>query len=168
MRTLILSLFLAIPAAADTTSVVTQHIRPGFAAFAAQAKALAEVENCDPAQLRPAFHATYDAWLAVAHMPLGPAEDEGRSLAILFWPDPKALGQKAQRTLLTGDPEALTPDNMAQQSVAARGLAGLERLLYPVEALPADPCPLIHATADDLARMAADLTRNGGLSVTFS
>jgi uncharacterized protein len=154
MRALILSLLLAIPAAADTASVVTQHIRPGFAAFAAQAKVLAAVESCDPALLRPAFHATYDAWLAVAHLPLGPAEEEGRSLAILFWPDPKALGQKAQRTLLTGDPAALTPDNMAQQSVAARGLAGLERLLYPTEALPADPCPLIQATADDLARMA--------------
>ncbi|TAG25883.1 MAG: signal peptidase, partial [Rhodobacterales bacterium] len=108
MRAVILSLLLAIPAAADTASVVTQHIRPGFAAFAAQAKALAAVDSCDPAQLRPAFHATYDAWLAVAHLPLGPAEEEGRSLAILFWPDPKALGPKAQRTLLTGDPAALT------------------------------------------------------------
>jgi predicted lipoprotein len=43
---------------------------------------------------------------------------------------------------------------MAQQSIAARGLSGLERLLYPTEVPPADPCPLIHATADDLARMA--------------
>jgi predicted lipoprotein len=162
MRALILWLLLVSPATADTVSAVTQHIRPSYAAFAAQANKLAAVESCDPAALRPAFHATYDAWLAVAHLHLGPAEEDGRALAILFWPDPKALGQKAQRALLTGDPTALTPDYLAQQSVAARGLAGLERLLYPAEALPADPCPLIHATADDLARMAGALATEWG------
>ena len=162
MRALTLFLLLASPATAETAGVVSQHIRPGYSAFATQATALAAVDSCDPAALRPAFHATYDAWLGVAHLHLGPAEEEGRSLAILFWPDPKALGQKAQRALLTGDPAALTPENMAQQSVAARGLAGLERLLYPAESLPADPCPLIHATADDLARMADALNAEWG------
>jgi hypothetical protein len=162
MRALILWLLLVSPATADTVSAVTHHIRPSYAAFAAQANKLAAVESCDPAALRPAFHATYDAWLAVAHLHLGPAEEDGRALAILFWPDPKALGQKAQRALLTGDPTALTPDYLAQQSVAARGLAGLERLLYPAEALPADACPLIHATADDLARMAGALATEWG------
>ncbi len=162
MRALVLAVLLATPVQADTAKVVQDHIRHGYAAFADQADALAVLDSCDPAALRPAFHAAYDAWLSVAHLHLGPAEDDGRALAILFWPDPKALGQKAQRALLTGDPAALTPESMADQSVAARGLAGLERLLYPADTLPADPCPLIHATADDLARMAMALETEWG------
>jgi predicted lipoprotein len=158
MRHLLTALLLASPAAADSAQVVADHIRPGYQAFADSAAALAAIESCDADTLRPAFDDAYDAWLAVAHLNLGPAEDEGRSLAILFWPDPKGLGAKAQRALLTGDPAMLTPAFMAQQSVAARGLAGLERLLYPADPLPADPCPLIHATADDLARMAAQIS----------
>lgn len=151
-----LALFLS-PAAADTAAVVQDHARPGYAGFATAARDLAALDTCEPETLRPAFHAAYDAWLAVAHLHLGPAEDEGRALAILFWPDPKRLGAKAQAALLAADPASLTPEVMAQQSVAARGLSGLERLLYPADTLPADPCPLIQATADDLARMADDL-----------
>jgi uncharacterized protein len=155
-------LLLAGPASADTAAVVTDHARPGYAAFATAAATLATIESCDAKVLRPAFQETYDAWMPVAHLHLGPSEDDGRALAILFWPDPKRLGAKAQDALLTGDPAYLAPDKMAEQSVAARGLAGLERLLYPTEPLPTDPCPLIHATADDLARMAADLSGDWG------
>lgn len=162
MRILFLSLALAGPVAADTAAVVRDHARPGYAAFDEAAGRLADIDSCDTETLRSAFQATYDAWLAVEHLHLGPAEDEGRSLAILFWPDPKRLGAKAQTALLVGDPAALTTEAMAQQSVAARGLAGLERLLYPVEALPADPCPLIQATANDLSRMAAVLDSEWG------
>lgn len=157
MRVLFLSLLLAAPASAETTEAVLNHIRPGFAGFASAAQTLAGIESCDPQGLRPAFQSTYDAWMAVAHVPIGPAEEEGRGLAVHFWPDPKALGWKAQRALLTGDQAALQPEAFAQQSIAARGLPALERLLYPAETLPADPCPLILATADDMARLAVEL-----------
>lgn len=162
MRILFLSFALAGPVAADTAAVVRDHARPGYAAFDEAAGRLADLDSCDTEMLRSAFQATYDAWLAVEHLHLGPAEDEGRSLAVLFWPDPKRLGAKAQTALLTGDPAALTTEAMAQQSVATRGLAGLERLLYPTETLPADPCPLIEATANDLARTAAVLDSEWG------
>lgn len=155
--TLALALLLAAPAAADTAAVVRDHAGPGYAAFAQAATALAALDDCDAGALSPAFQATWDAWMQVAHLHLGPAEEDGRALAILYWPDPKGLGAKAQAALLTGQP--LTPRDMAQQSVAARGLSGLERLLYPTETLPADPCPLIQATADDLARMGDELAR---------
>lgn len=158
MRALYALVLLALPAAADTADVVQDHARPGYAAFAGQAAALAAIDSCDAEILRPAFQSTFDAWLAVAHLHLGPAEEAGRSLAIQFWPDPKGLGWKAQRALLASDPLTLTADSLAEQSVAARGLSGLERLLYPTDPLPADPCPLIHATADDLSRMARDLS----------
>jgi predicted lipoprotein len=153
-----LTLFLTTPVVADTAAVVNDHIRPGFTAFADAASALAALETCDPATLRPAFHAAYDAWMQVAHLPLGPAEEDGRGLAVLYWPDPKGSGWKAQRALLSGP--APTPEAMAQQSVAARGLPALERLLYPAEPLDPDPCPLIMATADDMAATAAALDRD--------
>ncbi|NHB76423.1 imelysin family protein [Rhodobacter sp. M37P] len=153
---------LALPAfaIADTAAVVTDHARPGFAAFATAAEALAAVDSCAPDDLRPAFQAAWDAWTGVAHLSLGPAEDGGRGLAVLFWPDPKGAGWKAQRALLAAGPADLTPETMAGLSVAARGLPALERLLYPAEPLAADPCPLIRATARDMARTAQDLARD--------
>lgn len=162
MRAILAILLLAGPAAADTAEVLRDHIRPGYAAFAGVTETLAQIDSCDPDYFRPAFHAAYDTWMAIAHLYLGPSEDEGRALAIHFWPDPKGLGLKAQRALLASDPATLTPDAMAQQSVAARGLSGLERLLYPAEALSTDPCPLIKATADDLARMADEMDTEWG------
>ncbi len=162
MRLALLSLAallpLAAPAArADTAEAVTQVIVPAYAAFATATAALdtATQQSCDPAVLAPAYHAAFDAWMAVAPLRLGPVEEGGRALAIQFWPDPKGLGAKAQKALLQADPAALTPDAFAQQSVAARGLMGLERLLWPEKPLPADPCPLMRATTADLARVAA-------------
>lgn len=143
-------------ALSDARTVVESHIVPGYAAFASATAALdaVAVQSCDPIALRPAFHAAWDAWMAVQHIRFGPVEEHGRALAIAFWPDPKALGAKAQKALLTGDPAVLMPEAFAQQSVAARGLTGLERLLYTATPLAADPCPLVRATAADLARMA--------------
>lgn len=158
MRATLLALLLATPALADTATAVQDHIRPGFTAFADAARTLAAIDSCDPETLRPAFQAAYDAWMQVAHLPLGPAEDNGRGLAVLFWPDPKGSGWKAQRALLDTSP---TAEVMAQQSVAARGLPALERLLYPDEPL-ANPCPLIQATADDMATTAAALAADWG------
>lgn len=153
---------MARPAAADVAEVVQTHILPGHDRLAAETGRLADLaaETCDAGRLAPAFHAAFDAWMVVQHIHLGPAEEEGRSLAIDFWPDPKGLDRKAQLALLTGDPAQLAPAEFARQSVAARGLTGLERLLWPEAPLTADPCPLIRATASDLARLAAE-TRAG-------
>jgi predicted lipoprotein len=149
---------LAVSAQADVPQAVAR-IGAGYDGFAAATAALAEQArtSCDSAALRPAFHAAWDAWLAVSHIRIGPVEDQGRALAIAFWPDPKGLGLRAQQALLTGDPAALDPERFAEQSVAARGLSGLERLLFPARAPAADPCPLIRATTADLARMAAGI-----------
>ncbi|TGN53728.1 signal peptidase [Paracoccus liaowanqingii] len=146
-------------AQADVAAAVQDHILPRHANFAAATAGLAQAtgDNCTPDRVGPAYQAAYDAWMGVQHIRLGPIEIDGRGLAIAFWPDPKASGLRAQQVLLGADPAILTPDIMAQQSVAARGLTGLERLLYPTEAWPVDTCPLIKATADDLARIAADL-----------
>lgn len=156
LRTLLLSLCLGTPALADFENTVNDHILPGYAAFAASTQALSDaaVQSCDAQSLKPAFNAAYDAWLGVQHLRFGPVEADGLYVAIAFWPDPKGSGAKAQRALLLGDPVQLSTENFPDQSVAARGLTGLERLLYPAEPLPADPCALIRATAFDLERMA--------------
>lgn len=161
LRVLALSLCLATPAfvtpaLADFPETLRDHILPGYAAFVTATADLAATtdQTCEVAAIKPAFNAAFDAWLGVQHLRFGPVEKDGIGLAIQYWPDPKGSGTKAQRALLMGDPTALTPENFADQSVAARGLSGLERLLYPAEPLPAEPCPLIRATARDLARIA--------------
>lgn len=159
IRSLILSLFLATPALADFPETVKNHILPGYAAFADATQALADeaVADCTAETLSPAFNAAFDAWVGIQHIHFGPVERFGRSLAIEYWPDPKGSGAKSQRALLLGDPALLNPDRFIEQSVAARGLSGLERLLYPANPLPADPCLLIRATTADLAFMAREV-----------
>ena len=149
---------LALPARADVAEAVTGHILPGHDRFAQATAALvgAVGETCEHGQMVPAFHAAFDAWMGVQHIRIGPVEEEGRGLAIAFWPDPKGLGLKAQKALLAGDPAKLAPATFAEQSVAARGLTGLERLIF-TDDLGKDTCPLIRATAQDLARMASEM-----------
>jgi predicted lipoprotein len=149
------AMVLAGPVRADVAEAVRDHVLPGYARFAEAAGALAAVETCDPEALRPRYQAAFDAWMGVSHLHLGPVEEDGRGLAIAFWPDPKGLGWKHQQALLAGG--ALDTAGFAEQSVAARGFFALERLLYPVGELQVDPCPLIRATTGDLARVAGEV-----------
>ena len=168
LRPLILTLALALSALAappsaraDVAEVVQNHALPGYAALAEAASALdaAAQADCAPAALAPAWNATFDAWMAVQHLHLGPIEEAGRGLAIHFWPDPKGRGRAAQRALLAADPATLTPETFADQSVAARGLMALERLLFPgADALQGDTCSLIRLTTSDLARTTAEIS----------
>lgn len=154
----LLALALAAPAArADVAEAVEDHILPGLARFTATTATLAAIDSCDPEPLQVAWNAAFDAWVGVSHLRLGPVEEEGRVLAIAFWPDPKGIGPKQTAALLAkADPAVLDPALMAEQSVAVRGFFGLERLLWPKEPPEGDyPCALTHAIADDLARMAA-------------
>lgn len=149
----------AAPLRADVAEALDLHILPRYAALAGAAQALADRadRSCDPAALRPDFQAAFDAWVGIQHLHFGPVEVNGIGLAIQFWPDPKGSGAKAQHGLLRGDAAALAPDQFAKQSVAARGLPALERLLYPAAPLGADPCALIRATAKDLALVTQDI-----------
>lgn len=163
--TLALALAFVPPAArADVEGVVENLILPGHDAFAAAAADLSETAatTCDPDRLRPAYHDAFDAWMGVSHVSFGPVEAGGRGLAIAFWPDPKASGARAQQALLAGNPGALTPEAMAEQSVAARGLFALERLLYPADEAWTSPaaCALTRASAIDLARTAAEIAKD--------
>ena len=158
LKTALLFMALAAPAMADVPRAVQDHALPGLTRFATASADLAALDTCEPAALQAGWNLAFDAWLGVAHLRLGPVEEEGRVLAIAFWPDPKGIGARQTAGLLAAaDPATLTPDHIAEQSVAARGLFGMERLLFPPEPLEGDyPCALTHALADDLARMAAE------------
>ncbi len=173
MRSVILILATLTPALADVPTAVNRHILPGYATFADATAALSDMAmgTCDPVLLRPAWNAAYDAWLGIAHIRLGPVEDDGRALAIAFWPDPKGLGAKQQNAMIAStDPIGLDPVAFAEASVAVRGLTAMERLLYPETPLNGDyPCTLMATTAADLAQIARDIEAGwqGGFAETM-
>lgn len=153
-------LALASPALADVPEVISKHVLPGYAAFTKASAELATAAEADCAadNLKDAWNATFDAWLGVAHLRMGPVEEQGRALAIAYWPDPKNIGGRQLDAMLAkADPALLTPQGMAQVSVAARGLFGMERLIYGEGAKISDAyaCDLRKALARDLASMAA-------------
>lgn len=156
----------AAPAAPDPVvqTVVETLALPRFKAFRAATEALAQAAEADcratDPGLRGAWNAAMDAWLPVQVFRAGPLEDEGRSLAIAFWPDPKGATDKALRARLAGDPATLaTPAAYGAGSVAGRGLYALEAMLFDPAFNgygPADPgCALVRAAAGDLAATAA-------------
>lgn len=159
LRALLFLLATALPVRADVAEAVQGQVLPGYAAFAAQARGLADAaaRSCEAETLRVAWNGTFDAWLAVVHLRFGPVEEDGRALAIAFWPDPKGLGQKTVASLLApGAPDLSDPAEVAELSVAGRGLFALERLLY-VE-VPGDrTCAVTRALTADLARMAEEI-----------
>ncbi|MGL5008802.1 MAG: imelysin family protein, partial [Paracoccaceae bacterium] len=158
MRALMILLLSATPILADAQEAIPIHILPAYASFTDATAALADeaAQTCDAEKLRPFWHVAYDEWLGIAFMRLGPVEEDGRGLAIAFWPDPKGLGAKQQTAMIAAeDPMGLDVAAFAQASVAVRGLTGLERLLFAEPAISGEyPCALMATTAADLAAMA--------------
>lgn len=144
-------------AAADHAAIAARaleaHVLPGFAALAdttADLSAAAEA-RCADADLLPAYHRAFDAWMGVAHLRFGPLEEGEAGFAIAFWPDQRGATPKVLTALVADDPAAF-----AEISVAARGLFALDALL---EAGPppsdAYACRLVRGVARDLSRTAA-------------
>lgn len=156
LRFFALFIVLASPLRADVAAAVNGHILPGYQAFADATVALnaAAKSDCTAGGVLPAYNAAFDAWMGVSHLRLGPAEADGRSLAVAFWPDPKGLGLKAQMAMIrTADPAVENSAAFAEVSVAAHGLFALEHLLFPAEPLGDDAyvCSLVRATTANLA-----------------
>ena len=161
----ILALIVALavtPATADVARVVETHILPGYTAFAEATAALRDTaaDDCAVPTVRPAWNAAFDAWLGVSHLHFGPVEEAGRSVAIAYWPDERSAGPRALAKLIADqDLIIFTDGGTAQLSVAARGLFGLEYLLYDPQFESSDEynCALIAALSNDLAQVAADI-----------
>ncbi|MDH2325673.1 imelysin family protein [Cereibacter sp. SYSU M97828] len=154
MKTLLALALMAAPALADTAAAVNTRIGPGYQRFAATTATLADAagDTCARDVLIPLFNDAFDAWIAVAHIRIGPVEDAGRGLAIAFWPDTRGTGKRVLDELTQGTAPL---DGFERQSVAARGLFALERLLYDPAYSSARGCDVIVAASEDLARMAA-------------
>ncbi|MGH1454189.1 MAG: imelysin family protein [Paracoccaceae bacterium] len=166
LTAMILAGLMAAPAVGDVRDAVQEHVLPATSGFAATTAVLAAAAqaDCSATPLRPAYQAAFDSWMGISHLRLGPMEEEGRAIAISFWPDKKGMIPRALNRLIeAADPVATDPAEFAEVSIAARGFFALERLLYdPVLSDYGDgdyDCVLVQAVAGDLARMAADIDR---------
>ncbi len=170
----LIACFAAVPAAADVADAVNDLILPGYAEFAGTAAALrdAAAADCAPDAVRPLWNATFDAWMNVSHLSFGPVETDGRAVIVAFWPDERGAGQRTLATLIAdADPVIATEGGTARLSAAARGLFGLEYLLYdPAFAGAGDyGCALIRALSADLAQVSGDVLDDwqGGYAETL-
>jgi predicted lipoprotein len=155
----VVSVGLAPPALAGVDEALNDHILPGYAAFAEATEDLAQAAraDCRAEALRPAFHATFDAWMPVADIRLGPSETA--ALSITFWPDARGFTPRTlERLIAEEDPVAGDVDGYADVSIAARGLFALEMLIFDPEfsgyAEGSYTCRLVATIAADLAGQA--------------
>jgi|TARA_R110002051_G_scaffold103335_2_gene175113 predicted lipoprotein len=155
----LLSVSLAAPALAGVDEALRDHILPGYAGFAEATEdlALAARDDCRAEALVPAFHATFDAWMPVADLRLGPSETG--ALSIAFWPDPRGFTPRTLgRLIAEKDPVADDGDGYADVSIAARGVFALEMLLFDPEFSGytdgSYTCRLVATIAADLDRQA--------------
>lgn len=156
----------AATAQAGVEAAVDEHAIPAAEAFDAGAQALARAAqaDCRAEALRGPYQDAFDAWAGFGHLRMGPLEEEGRALAIAFWPDPRGRVGRAVAGMVADEEEVVaTLAGFAGVSVAARGLFVLERLLY-------DPafagyggddhaCTYVRAIAADLAGMSGEIPR---------
>lgn len=160
MKSILVALLLAsTPAHADISTVINEHILPGHAAFVQKTDALVTAtEKCSLSEIKPAYNATFDAWLGISHLQFGPMERGGISLSIAFWPDPKNQTEKALNRLISvKDAAAQNPKDFAEVSVAAQGFFAMERLLFEPKEDAKYSCVLMQAIAKQLAANAVQL-----------
>ncbi|UOA30645.1 hypothetical protein DSM110093_00398 [Sulfitobacter sp. DSM 110093] len=162
MRSLLTATFLltAAPVFAGVSEVINDHALPGTAAFADATVALdrAAQADCTSTALRPAYQEAFDAWMGIAHLTLGPLEEDGRGLAIAFWPDTRGMVGRSVARLVAGEDPIAQDGDFSEVSIAARGLFALERLLYDEAFVGYGPdsysCTLARAISADLAEAA--------------
>lgn len=158
----LLGVGLGAPALAGVDEALNEHIVPAYAGFAQASEDLAQAarNDCRAEALAPAFHATFDAWMPVADLRIGPSETG--ALSIAFWPDargftPRTLG----RLIAENDTVAADVEGYAEVSIAARGLFALEMLIFDPEfsgyTEGSYTCRLVATIAADLNRQAEAL-----------
>ncbi|UMA64557.1 imelysin family protein [Roseivivax marinus] len=163
MRALLAStLILAATSAAHAgvEEAVTDHALPATEEFAEATASLADTaeEDCPAEALRPAWNEAFDAWLGLSHLRFGPLEEDSRALTIAFWPDTRGMIPRALGGLMgSEDPVIDSVDGFAEVSIAARGLFGMEQVLYAEDMAGYDTdsyaCGLARAQARDLAQL---------------
>lgn len=167
MRFILALTLLPLPALADVSRAVEDHILPATKEFRQAASELSNTaeKDCTAAAVQPAYQATFDAWMGLSHLAFGPLETDGRALAIEFWPDPRGIaGRTVQGLVADEDPVIDDVQGFSGVSVAGRGLMALDRLLYDdafSDYQQGDyTCSYVTAISVDLARMADDIDRD--------
>lgn len=148
----------------DIDGIVSDHILPRFEALsetsADLSRAAAQECRADAPELRAAYGAAFDAWIAASHLRFGPTEVDDRAFALAFWPDSRGATPRVLSDLIaTEDAVAQGGETYSDVSIAARGFYALEFLLY-------DPglsttgnadyrCTLVRTITADIAATAA-------------
>lgn len=164
MRVFFLAAALVVPGAvvaapSDVLNrALSEHIQPGFAAFADASDVLAAAsavtcDRSDPAVLA-AFDTAWDAWIRIGHLRFGPTETDNRAFALGYWPDTRGTIPKTLARLVADEDAAVAdPEAFAEVSIAGRGFTALEFLLFDPQMGEdtAYQCQLRQAIAVDIA-----------------
>ncbi len=137
------SISLATPAIAYdhaglARQALDQHIRPGYAAFAAASNALskAATELCAApsdgalSKSRDAFKTAVLSWAKVEHLRFGPIMDDKRHDRMMFWPDPKGLARRQIEAALNAPDDTLYDQRLGQKSIALQGFSALDVVMF--------------------------------------
>lgn len=125
--------------AALSRLVLEKHIRPGYRQLHDAARALAQANKalCQKPNeklrqaTRAAFVAMVRVWGRIEHIRFGPIAEGYAHERIAFWPDPKGVGARQVRRILSKrTPAVLEPVALAKKSVAVQGLTALEIVLF--------------------------------------
>jgi hypothetical protein len=148
-------------AKADVAAALDQSILPGFARLADATNALATTAqaDCRVAAVLPAYNASWDAWMGVAHLGIGPSN--AANLTIAFWPDTRGATQKAVNSALASGDVPATAEAVKAKGAASRGLMALDTLLSGDAYEAGSPaCLFVQSVASDLAANTAQLDRD--------
>ncbi len=119
--------------------LVVHHALPRYEALTAETAALdgaARTFCADPTPdgldaVHEAYADAFEAWMAIQHVRFGPVMREDRYYRLEYWPDKHGQGGRQLRKLFaSGDLSAMTPETLADKSVALQGFPALERILY--------------------------------------
>nr|WP_257316394.1 imelysin family protein [Shinella pollutisoli] len=121
------------------TKAVDDVIRPGYRAFHASARQLAETVGAfckapsseSRTAVDAAFRTAIADWSRIEIVRVGPVIEGNRFERILFYPDRKSTGLKQVQALLQRENEAdASADALPHKSVAVQGFGALEFVLY--------------------------------------
>jgi predicted lipoprotein len=170
--------------AAIARDSLTNYIRPGYAALADKAAALAGSTKslcAGPSgatlkAARKSFAETVEAWSEIEPVHFGPVVQDHRYERLFYWPDPKGLGAKQIREALAKRDETVKDEaTLSTKSVALQGLPALEYLLYgdgPGDlAKPggegAFRCAFANAVANNIASISKQIAADWGDAAPF-
>lgn len=136
-----------------------------------------KTDTANDTDIKPAFHATMDAWQGIQHVRHGPIAKDDRHARVQFWPDKRAkTGKHLRKFLTTSTTDDLAPQAFGNKSVAIQGLQALERLIFAEDALSRtlahgqllSSCAVATAITQNLARISKDVASDVQTTATLS